>query len=359
MISNFKPIGLAKLCGWFGMSRQAYNQYNWEAISTTIEEEMILKQVKHIREDHRRMGTRKLYEMLQPFILEQQIKIGRDSLFDLLSSNYLLVRKRQRKIQTTNSYHRLRKYPNLIREMIPTAISQLWVSDITYWKQNQGHLYISLITDAYSRKIVGYQVGETMETMKSIHALEMALSELKLEDHLNLIHHSDRGIQYCSQVYVKLLQDNEIKISMTKNGDPFENAVAERVNGIIKDEYLETYEISTLKEAKNLLRKIIDLYNLERPHMSIGNFTPEAIHQSIRPIKPQKLWKNYYQKQTTFVNPACSWAGIFRTRHCLWLRDCPLFLLFLVRLLGGSFEFYSVGQCVGKNTNVPPKALSI
>ncbi|MBK8482779.1 MAG: IS3 family transposase [Saprospiraceae bacterium] len=300
---NFRHIGLAKLCGWFGMTRQAYYQYNWEAISTTIEEEMIIKQVKHIRESHRRLGTRKLYEMIQPFMLEQQIKIGRDGLFDLLSSNHLLVRKRKRKIQTTNSYHRLRKYPNLIREMVPTAINQQWVSDITYWKLKQGHLYISLITDAYSHKIVGYHVGETMETIESIHALEMALSTFKLEDRLNLIHHSDRGIQYCSQAYVKLLQDYEIKISMTENGDPLENAVAERVNGIIKEEYLDTYEVNNLKEAKNLLKTAIELYNNERPHMSIGNFTPEAIHISKRPIKPQKLWKNYYQKQTKFVNP--------------------------------------------------------
>lgn len=303
MKSNFRHIGLAKLCGWFGMSRQAYYQYNWESISTTIEEEMILKKVKSIRQDHRRMGARKLYEMLQPFMLEQHIKIGRDGLFDLLSSNHLLVRKRKRKIQTTNSYHRLRKYPNLIRKMNPTAINQLWVSDITYWKLKQGHLYISFITDVYSHKIVGYHVGETMETIESIHALEMALSKLKSEDHLNLIHHSDRGIQYCSQAYVKLLQDYKIQISMTENGDPLENAVAERVNGIIKEEYLDTYEVNNLKEAKILLKTVIDLYNNERPHLSIGNFTPESIHQSIRPIKLQKLWKNYYQKQTTFVNP--------------------------------------------------------
>ncbi len=264
---------------------------------------MILKKVKCIRQDHRRMGTRKLYEMLQPSILEQHIKIGRDGLFDLLSSNHLLVRKRTRKIQTTNSYHRHRKYPNLIREMNPTAIHQLWVSDITYWKLEQGHLYISFITDIYSHKIVGYHVGETMETIESIHTLEMAISTLNAEVELNLIHHSDGGIQYCSQAYVKLLENNKIQICMTENGDPLENAVAEKVNGIIKEEYLDTYEINNLIEAMNLFKSVIDLYNNERPHLSIGNFTPEAMHQSIGQIKPQKLWKNYYQKQTTFVNP--------------------------------------------------------
>jgi putative transposase len=300
---NFSHIGLAKLCGWFGITRQAYYQNKWEAVSTTVEEELVIQQVKEIRKNHRRMGTRKLYEMIQPFMLEHSIKMGRDALFNMLSANHLLVRKRKRRIQTTNSYHWLRKYPNLIRELIPTAINQLWVSDITYWKLKENHVYISFITDAYSHKIVGYQVAETMEAIESIQALQMALSALGAESHLQLIHHSDRGIQYCSHAYVKLLQDNSIKISMTENGDPLENAVAERINGIIKDEYLETYDIENIKEAKGLLKAVVDLYNNERPHMSIGNFTPNHIHQSTTKIKTEKLWKNYYRKQTTFVNP--------------------------------------------------------
>lgn len=249
------------------------------------------------------MGTRKLYELLQPFILEHQIKIGRDALFNMLSANHLLIRKRKRRIQTTNSYHWLRKYPNLIREFVPTAPNQLWVSDITYWKINsREHLYISFITDAYSHKIVGYQVAETMEAIESIQALQMALSGLEPKNLMNLIHHSDRGIQYCSHAYVKLLQDNKIHISMTENGDPLENAVAERINGIIKEEYLETYEINNLKDAKGLLQAVVDLYNNERPHMSISNFTPNSIHHSKNRIKTERLWKNYYRKQNTFVN---------------------------------------------------------
>ena len=311
MKNNFSHIGLAKLCGWFGITRQAYYQNNWEGIFTTIEEDLIIHQVKEIRKNHRRMGTRKLYELLQPFILEHQLKIGRDALFNILSANHLLVRKRKRRIQTTNSYHWLRKYPNLIREFVPTAVNQLWVSDITYWKIDTGeHLYISFITDAYSHKIVGYQVAETMEAIESIQALQMALSGLEPESHLlhaypvsKLTHHSDRGIQYCSHAYVKLLQDNNINISMTENGDPLENALAERVNGIIKDEYLETYNIDNLKDAKELLNAVVDLYNNERPHMSIGNHTPNNIHHSKTNIKTERLWKNYYRKKTTFVNP--------------------------------------------------------
>ena len=300
---NFPRIGLARLCGWFGITRQAYYQNNWESVSTTLEEELVIQQVKNIRKNHRRMGTRKLYEMLQPFMLDHHIKIGRDALFNMLSVNHLLVRKRKRKIQTTNSYHWLRKYPNLIRDFIPSAPNQLWVSDITYWKIKTGeHLYISFITDAYSHKIVGYHVAETLEAIESIQALQMALSALGAESHLQLTHHSDRGLQYCSHSYVKLLQDNNIKISMTENGDPLENAVAERINGIIKDEYLETYDIESLKDAKGLLKAVVDLYNSERPHMSISNFTPNHIHHSNKPIKTEKLWKNYYRKQTTFVN---------------------------------------------------------
>ena len=303
MKSNFAHIGLAKLCGWFGITRQAYYQNNWEGVSTTLEEDLVIQQVKYIRKNHRRIGTRKLFEMMQPFLLEHSIKMGRDALFTLLSANHLLVRKRKRKIQTTNSYHWLRKYPNLIREFVPTAPNQLWVSDITYWKINTGeHLYISLITDAYSHRIVGFHVAETLETIESIQALQMALSALGAESHLQLTHHSDRGIQYCSAAYVKLLKDNNIKISMTENGDPLENAVAERINGIIKDEYLETYDIDNIKDAKGLLKAVVDLYNTERPHMSIGNLTPNQIHHSKTTIKTEKLWKNYYRKQTTFVN---------------------------------------------------------
>jgi len=304
MKENFAHIGLAKLCGWFGITRQAYYQNNWEGISTTLEEDLIIQRVKQIRETHRRMGTRKLYEMLQPFMLEHQIKIGRDALFNMLSANHLLVRKRKRRIQTTNSYHWLRKHPNLISKFVPTEPNQLWVSDITYWKiKTDEHLYISFITDAYSRKIVGYQVAETMEAIESIQALQMALSALGAESHLHLIHHSDRGIQYCSHAYVKLLQDYNIKISMTESGDPLENALAERINGIIKEEYLETYDISNLKDAKKLLKSVVELYNTERPHMSLSNLTPNIIHHSKNEIKTERLWKNYYQKKDSFVNP--------------------------------------------------------
>lgn len=242
------------------------------------------------------MGTRKLYELLEPFMLEHAIKMGRDGLFDLLAANKLLIRKRKRSVQTTYSRHWLRKYPNLIKDFIPKTINQLWVSDITYWKINpQKHLYISLTTDAYSRKIIGYQVAETMESVESSKALQMALSTLNSTNYTGLIHHSDRGIQYCSGRYVKLLQDYDVKVSMTEKGDPLENAIAERVNGILKEEYLNHCQVNNLKEAQRCLKQVVETYNNERPHMSIGYLTPTKIHSNYH-INPKKLWKNYFKK---------------------------------------------------------------
>lgn len=254
-----------------------------------------------LRKEHKVLGTRKLYGILKPYLIEHGIKRGRDALFDLLAANQLLIKRRKRSVRTTYSNHWLRKYPNLIRDFNPRSINQLWVSDITYWKIATGeHLYISLITDAWSRKIVGYQVAETMEAVQSIQALQMALAALGgAAKPLQLTHHSDRGIQYCSSKYVKLLQDNNIKISMTESGDPLENAIAERVNGILKIEYLNHYKTNNLQEAKIQLQRTINLYNNERPHMSIGNLTPNKLHNNQK-LNYKRLWKNYYKKPVTF-----------------------------------------------------------
>ncbi len=240
------------------------------------------------------MGGRKLYELLEPFMLEHQIKMGRDALFDVLSSRNLLVKRRKRRVVTTQSFHWLRKYPNQIREFVPRKPNELWVSDITYWKIESGHLYISFVTDAYSRKIVGYHVADTLESIETVQALRMAIdnSEGSLN---NLIHHSDRGIQYCSSTYVSLLEKHGIGISMTENGDPLENPIAERVNGIIKNEYLDCYQVGTLPVAKQLLDRVIEVYNNERPHMSLGQLTPDQVHAEA--LETEKLWK-----KRVFVN---------------------------------------------------------
>lgn len=303
MWRNLPRIGLGKLCGWFGITRQAYYQSCKESAQKVLEEDLILREVSKIRAYHPRMGTRKLHGKLLAFLGAHQIKLGRDGLFDLLSANYLLVRKRKRTVRTTNSYHWLRKYPNLIKGFEPTAPNQLWVSDITYWKISEGkNVYISFVTDAYSHKIVGYQLANTLEAVESVQALQMALSSLDEESHLQLVHHSDRGVQYCSHEYVKLLEENKIKISMTESGDPLENALAERINGIIKGEYLDAYEVSNIEQARALLDEVVALYNTDRPHMSISNLTPEQVHKSIQSLKTERKWKNNYNKNPRFVN---------------------------------------------------------
>lgn len=281
------------------MTRQAYYQHYWQKEETSFEQELVIKEVLRIRKTHKKMGCRKLLVKLEAFMFDHKIKMGRDALFDLLAANQLLIRRRNRRVSTTYSSHWLRKYPNLIREFVADGINQLWVSDITYWRFKDKFLYISFITDVFSHKIVGHYLSESLEAESSIHALQMALDQLK-QPVEGLIHHSDRGIQYCCKEYVKLLQDNSIAISMTENGDPLENALAERINGIIKGEYLDCYEVNSIQEANELLIQVVNLYNQERPHMSIGNKTPEEVHQTNQ--KTDRLWKNYYPKNRTLVN---------------------------------------------------------
>lgn len=294
---KYDEVSLTRICRLFGMSRQAYYQHHWKSESISLEHNIILKEIEQIRSLHKSMGVRKLYEKLEYFLGDHNIKIGRDALFELMSRQGLLIRKRKKRVTTTMSYHRFHKWPNLIKDFSPTAPNQLYVSDITYWKIKSGYVYISLITDAYSHKIVGFNVAETLEAIESIKSLRMALSALGAESHSSLTHHSDRGIQYCSTDYIKLLQDNNIKISMTETGDPRDNAIAERINGILKNEYLEHYVVHNLLEAIELLDKSVILYNNDRPHMTIDYHSPNKIHHSN--IKPKRKWKNYYQKKET------------------------------------------------------------
>jgi transposase InsO family protein len=299
MKESYGHISMRSLCKWFGISRQSYYQHEWSLSEEVFHCGLLIEEIKHIRSRHRRMGVRKLQELLRPFMREHDIKMGRDGLFDLLSHHGLLVRRRKRNVKTTYSHHWLKKYPNLIVDFTPTKPNELWVSDITYWKTGEINFYISLITDAYSRKIVGYHLSDTLHAEQTIKALNMAVSMLGKHSVISkqLIHHSDRGVQYCSYSYVNLLKKKHIDISMTQNGDPLENAIAERVNGIIKDEYLLNYQCNSITDARKLLAMSVSLYNSERPHSSIGNFTPEFVHSEYLQIeenKIRKLWKNYY-----------------------------------------------------------------
>ena len=219
MKDSFKSISLADLCLWFCISRQAYCQSKTRVLREAIEQEILLLEVSDIRENHKHLGGRKLFDMLQSFMFDHHIKMGRDGFFNFLRENRLLVRKRKRYHVTTNSNHWMRKYPNLIKDIEPMGPNHVWVSDITYWKTKGGHYYISFVTDAYSRKIVGFNVAKTMEAIESVSALKVALQKLNVPVS-GLIHHSDRGSQYCSSKYVEMLKKNNIQISMTENGDP-------------------------------------------------------------------------------------------------------------------------------------------
>ena len=223
---------------------------------------------------------------------------GRDAFIELLRKNGLMVQiKRRRRYKTTDSSHHYHKYDNLIKDVVPMRANEIWVSDITYIETQEGVCYLSLITDAYSRKIVGWAVGPTLETTYPLQALDMALSNIDDVTSRQLIHHSDRGCQYCSAVYVRKLKDRGIRISMTQSGDPLENAIAERANGIIKTEWLYKMQINGLEHCRNELERIVSFYNTQRPHMSIGNQTPEQVHRQSG--EQQRMWRNSWDNRSS------------------------------------------------------------
>ena len=227
----------------FGYSRQAFYKQHRFQVNQQVKDALILQQVLTIRKEQPRCGGRKLLVMLQPFFADNDIDIGRDKFFRLLAKNKLLVRKTKRSTYTTNSKHFFYRYPNLVKDFTPLNAHELWVADITYIPMKQRFAYLFLITDAYSRKIVGFHVSDDMRVSSAVVALKKAIDQ-KPADAI-VIHHTDRGIQYCSTEYVALLKQHHARISMTQNGDPYENAIAERVNGILKTELIsETILIS-------------------------------------------------------------------------------------------------------------------
>jgi putative transposase len=276
------------ICGLFGNSRQAWYDNKKRQSQLQMQEVFILKQAKELRKEHLRMGAEKLLHLLAPVILEHQIKYGRDKFYNLLGEHGLLIKRRRRGPRTTNSNHFYRKYPNLIRDLVLTGSGKLWVSDITYIRTAKGFVYLSLITDAYSKKIVGWSLWYDLTSEGALNALKMAIFAEGVK--AGLIHHSDRGIQYCCTDYVNYLKGSDINISMTENGDPYENAIAERINGILKDEYElgETYpDYHTALEAVKIA---VYKYNNKRPHRSIDLMFPIDAHNHLGPLK--KLWKN-------------------------------------------------------------------
>lgn len=278
-------------CALFGKTRQAWYDQSSRQAEQQLSDTLILKLVAELRNDLPRVGTRKLHHLLNGKLGEHNIKIGRDKLYDLLGHHGYLLRYRRRKAYTTDSNHPYRKYPNLIRELMLTRPNQLWVSDITYIRLSQGFCYLSIITDAYSRKIVGYCLHPTLSSQGAINALTMA--EKQLKGRHSIIHHSDRGIQYCCADYVQLLTHYNIRISMTENGDPYENAIAERVNGILKNEFFLHKNFTSFTEAYHAVDEAIRKYNTIRPHSSCDYLTPVVAHEQSGWLR--KRWKNSQQ----------------------------------------------------------------
>lgn len=222
-------------------------------------------------------GGRKIHYLISKDLEAKELKVGRDKLFDFLRAENLLAYKRKKYHKTTNSKHWMRKYPNKIKDLDITRPEQVWVADITYLQVKKKHYYLHLITDAYSKKIMGYQLADNMMTIETSKALLKALKKRIYRK--KLIHHSDRGLQYCSNVYTDILKSNNIDISMTENSDPYENAVAERINGILKDEFEMDYIFESFDSLNKQLNESVDIYNRFRPHLSINLKTPNQAHK--------------------------------------------------------------------------------
>ena len=287
-----KPRSLSRLCGLLGYTRQGYYKLFREGEKTAMRSDLLVREVARIRVDQKRVGARKLHAMLAGFMAGQGKVLGRDAFFDLLREHRLLVRKRRKwKPRTTFSGLWMKRYPNLAKDIVPTAANQLWVSDITYIRVGTGFCYLSLITDAYSRKIVGWGLRRDLSAKGCVAALKMAKRDNpKTTD---LIHHSDRGLQYYSREYVKTLGKG-VLISMSERSDPLENAIAERVNGILKQELLEE-RFSSFHEALSAVERAVRVYNFQRPHLSIEMLTPAEAH--LQTGRLRRFWKNYYWRR--------------------------------------------------------------
>jgi transposase InsO family protein len=284
--------GLRELCRLLGFSRQAYYQYHKSLTKRALQEDLVIQQVLYHRILQPRIGGCKLHEMMESFMAAHGIAMGRDLFLDLLrENNLLLVRRKRKQPLTTDSNHWMRRYPDLINNISLNRADELWVSDITYINlPNEKFGYLSLITDAYSRKIVGFCMNKDLSAEGPVAALEMALKGRKSKE--PLIHHSDRGSQYCSDDYINLLKANTIGISMTQSGNPRDNAIAERVNGILKQELLEEV-YPDIKQAQHAVVIAIDTYNRVRPHSSVDMMTPERAHIQTGQIK--RRWKNAFK----------------------------------------------------------------
>ena len=286
-----KVVELTELLGY---SKQSYYKRIKLEEQKDITESLVLSLVKEKRKLWKKGSGRNLHAALQDDFKKHNIKLGRDKFFKILRENGLLVKKKQRRTRTTFSYHHFHKYPNLIKELTVDRVNQVIVTDITYLylRDSDSFAYLFLVTDLFSRKILGFKVSDNLSAKSAVEALVMALNNMNDID--DVIHHSDRGIQYCSHQYTGILKRYGVRISMTENSDPLENAVAERINKTVKEEFTEEKQISfgNLREAKIMIAQIINFYNNERPHRSLEMFTPSMAYEMNRKLK--RKWKTYY-----------------------------------------------------------------
>ena len=288
---------MGTLTGLFGYSRQAFYKHREnKAFANEAIEPLIVEKARDLRESNPGLGCVKLYLIIKNLFESTGSMPGRDAFIEIMRKHGLMVQiKRRRHYKTTDSDHPFRKYDNLIRDIVPSRPNEIWVSDITYVETEEGVCYLSLVTDAYSHRIMGWAVGPTLETCYPLAALKMALSTIDGETSSWLIHHSDRGCQYCSYAYVKELRKHNIMISMTQSGDPLENAIAERANGILKTEWLYKMRIPDMDTCRTELHRIIEFYNTRRPHRSIGMKTPDVVHRQSGPQK--RCWRNPWEER--------------------------------------------------------------
>lgn len=269
-------VNISSLCERAGMSRQNYYAVRRERHRRQIDEDFVVELVKAERHLQPRIGARKLLFMMKNDLTEAGVSIGRDRFFELLDSRELLVVRKRVWPKTTNSRHSLPVFRNLLKDREATRPNQVWVSDLTYIRTEEGFMYASLITDKYSRKIVGYYIGDSLESIGCQKALAMAIEQLPTNRYP--IHHSDRGCQYCCHEYVKMLKARGLSISMTEEMHCYENAMAERVNGILKQEYEMDATFRTKGQARESFKQAVELYNHRRPHLSLDYRTPEEVH---------------------------------------------------------------------------------
>ena len=282
-------MSVETICALFGKTRQAYYQRLSYSYQENAEESVVLDLIAELRREMGKMGGRKLWHEINKVYPGA---ISRDKLFDILDRHHLKVNCRKRSVRTTWSASWLHQFPNLVKDLVLTASNQVWVSDITYIETASGFVYLHLVTDAYSKRIMGWCLSPSLHAEATIRALQMAIRAAGC-DLTGLIHHSDRGCQYCCEKYVKLLQDNGVLISMTQDGDPRDNAIAERVNGILKTEWLYDDHFKGFQDAYIRVAQVINLYNNKRPHLSLNYQTPAQAY--LETGEQVRVWKNYYK----------------------------------------------------------------